>query len=193
MGIIIHFYWIAEKFTLHGDNIKLNEENNIATFIETGSEPWKKYNTVYGNNTINLNNKNVIKYKWTLKILNGAQHDGQPLTIGIDSSPLISQMINSDFGEKGKNKDDFYGVSVNGWWFTQNGCNRVYDMKALENGHTLILILDVTNRALLCEAYGKLHNIAEDIVMDGKEYNLAVSMCHNKDSVQLMKFQKERK
>merc|ERR1712099_110545 len=66
--VILCFYWIAEKFTLHGDNIRINEEGNIATMIDTvlRKDCWlSQYYTVYGDNAIHLDDEHVSIYKWT--------------------------------------------------------------------------------------------------------------------------------
>ena len=61
--IILLYYWINEKFTIHGDDTTIQDHGTMAKAI------IYRYNTVYGNNkVINLNDSSIRFYKWTFKI-----------------------------------------------------------------------------------------------------------------------------
>ena len=186
--LIMQFYWIAEKFTLHGDYIELNEDGNIATFV---GQPFC-YNTVYGNNVINFDDRNVIKYKWTFKILHGAERNLKPIAIGIDSSTSTTELINNDFSDNSVNGDPFYGIVTNGCSFDNY---RFDDMISggFKNGDSIVLVSDTDEQTLMCESQGATYCVAKRIVCDGRKYNVAVAMSCTEDSVQLVKFESVRR
>ena len=77
--ICISFYWIAEYFTIHTENILLTDNKNTAKTV------GNSVTTVYGN--IKVSDPSII-YKWTFKAEQG-------LGIGIDSS--IKSTPENDF------------------------------------------------------------------------------------------------
>ena len=61
-NIIMLYYWIQEKFTDHGDATKLDGTYLIAI----GPKGFGPYNTVYGNNVININDTSIKSYEQRL-------------------------------------------------------------------------------------------------------------------------------
>ena len=53
--LFMAYYWIQEKFTIHEDEIEINESGTIAGRIRTETG----FQTVYGNNVININDESV--------------------------------------------------------------------------------------------------------------------------------------
>ena len=93
------YYYICELFADHGDNIQLNETNDIAWYIPNAVGK----NTIYGFQIIDPSNRRIKIYKWTLKILGFENRNG--FYFGKDSSD--KQSLNGDF-TFGRNKKPFY-------------------------------------------------------------------------------------
>ena len=65
--IIMFYYWINERFTVHGKAIKLQNNGKVAMRLWE-EEDEELFNTVYGNNVINFDDKSIKKYEWTFEI-----------------------------------------------------------------------------------------------------------------------------
>ena len=63
--VIMLYYWINEKFTSHGQGIKLDKNNTMAT--REKDDNWYTYRSsyfsVYGNNVINIDDTSIVKYE----------------------------------------------------------------------------------------------------------------------------------
>ena len=99
--ICTFYYYHFERFTAHGDKIKLIEYQSIATKCENKSaadDLDDPYHSVYGNIGIIGSNK-ANKYTWTFKILclPGSSTWNENLYIGIDSSN--KSCVNDDFSQ----------------------------------------------------------------------------------------------
>eukprot|EP01084_Bolivina_argentea_P165237 287087_1 len=84
--LCIAYYWIQEKFTVHGDQINVDVSNKIKGCNDCETA---KYNTTYGNKIIDINDKSINTYQWTFKLLNMTRREHNidlPICIGIDAS-----------------------------------------------------------------------------------------------------------
>ena len=60
--LIMAYYWINEKFTVYGNNLALDENANCILY-RGNDEDDGTFNTVYGNDVIDFNDKSITKYK----------------------------------------------------------------------------------------------------------------------------------
>ena len=149
--IIMLYYWINEKFTDHGRHIRLSGNNTIANAIQSNiaGKTHLRYNTVYGNNVINIDDKSINKYSWTIKVnklgLNGL------INFGLDSSK--NKYIDGDFSGFGADSI-YYSIGTDGWIRHPDvSTSNMYD--AIVCGDKIQLILEMSDE------YGQLsYNVA---------------------------------
>ena len=106
--IIMIYYWINEKFTIHGKGIELDSDCKIAKRLRRGNG---KYNTVYGNNVIDINDSSIKCYQWTFEIIAITCYPFVAIAIGIDASG--NKYHSNDFADRYINKNYFYSVASN--------------------------------------------------------------------------------
>ena len=92
--IFLMYYWIQERFTMHGDALVIDEHNHNLIRCKLGyTKSNMLYNTVYGNDkVINFNDTSIAKYEWSFKVL--VKHG--ILTFGIDNSK-DNELVNTGF------------------------------------------------------------------------------------------------
>ena len=185
--LITSFYWIEERFTLHGNELKLNESNLFAQGTQK-SEQIGDFNTIYGNHVINTNDKSIIEYKWTLNYKVGGR---DCIVIGIDSSN--DRMPNDDF--TGTHSTHlYYSVGTNGYTFCSKD-SKYPTVGMFKPQGQMCLVLNLQLNTFKCssnqddspEEWG---TISDDVEFDGLEYNLAVAMtsfCENE--IELVDFE----
>ena len=175
--LCIIYYFIGECFCVHGDNIMVNEERNIAE--GTG---YEHTSTVYGSASINLCTDLIKSYKWTFKV---THNNSSGFEIGIDNSGR--KFIN---GSCHGNSDCYYymlrksGVILGST--PLSGC----DGYPWENESVIEM---------------KIHKVGKDYelvyYLNGKKdasieifpsvYNLAVSISSKKQNIKLIKHETE--
>ena len=184
--VLLH-YWIYETFSKYGDNIVVNKEKNIIKGCN-GIESTI-YNTIYGNNVIEINDKSIKCYKWIFKILSTQRDDlmcDYPISIGIDSSN--KKYTNQDFSDKYINKHLFYAIGTDGYKYTRNGS---FDIMADSyNGNQIELRLNMEYTTLSVK-WGNNEPVSFSRIdfTDDKQYNLAISMpVSHQNQIQLINF-----
>ena len=185
------YYWIEEKFTVHGDYIDLDETNTIATCSKISSQ--YKYNTAYGNGVIDINDSSIIKYKWTFKILRTFHGGSTPICIGIDSS--YNRCINNDFSSDRDNQDLYYSIGSNYCTFSSEDLSSPLIPNDTEctwfhDGDVVDMILDVKARELRLAKDQAILIFAKRMNFSKvKKYNLAVAMRRDEDMQPMRKLQ----
>ena len=189
--VIAIFYWIQEKLTLHGDYVKVDYQTNTIQ----GTDIMKifgnmKYNTIYGNKIVNLNDEWIQEYQWTFKIISLAsfEHDDEfPIIIGIDSS--LDKCTNTDFSSTSFNGGLFYSIAGNG--HSYNAYNFAEDvMRIWEQGDTIKFMLNPFKRQLKVQKNDdKVIVFHKHFDYAAKEYNIAIAMAPlTENIVQLIDF-----
>ena len=201
--MIMVYLWINEQFTVHGDQIELDDTGKIATkkacrcyrmrlnrftTIHTNNAG---YQTVYGNNVIDINDTSIGGYKWTFKITRVDANVKEPLLIGIDASR--DRKKNLAFTKQSlvmDTKYPYYAIDSNGW---TNNSNRVSVRCEIA---ALCLDIDCNKYGTLSwEMYDRVLNrrmvIAYNINMNYHRYNLAISIATKriKQIVELINFE----
>ena len=81
---------------MHGKHSKLDTSCKEAK--STGLDEFS-YNTVYGNDVVDIRDTSITMYKWTFKIISCYNYR-MPTCIGLDRSIDNHKRINADFAEK---------------------------------------------------------------------------------------------
>ena len=166
--VVMVYYWINEKFAKHGDNITLRSNGKIARC----SYPWIiKYNTVYGNNVIDIQDRSIVSYKWTFK-LNLISAVPPAICIGLDST---DKNANTDFA---RGHSSFYSVGTNGCLYNDD-IDPLQICKHMEQGDYLKMYLRIDNDvgALSFQVNDGLDVvIGTDIWLRDYNYNMAISI-----------------
>ena len=81
------YYWRNEKFTVHGNNIRMDTECKVAKRLGRNGRICQQYNTVYGNNVIDVNDS----YQCTLNVING--HLIMKLLLQAEYGPFQLELI----------------------------------------------------------------------------------------------------
>ena len=115
--LTILYYSNPEYFTIHGENMKVNENKDVIECIRA----IRDNNTVYGNFVITKEDKG--KFMWTFKLYKA--ESGAIARIGIDSSN--KKFANTDLTGYGNNENAYYiyhsyYVEYPGLW---RGCNKI--------------------------------------------------------------------
>lgn len=183
--LIIVYHWIQEKWTRHEDSIELDNNNKIAR--KKISASWG-YDTIYGNNAIDANDKSIIMYKWKLKLTKKSISGGYPIFIGIAPSN------NEDAASL---RPFIYGYHS---WMAIDHTGREgkwCDFYELQTGDhlSLILRLDMIQRKLFCkmdtEQTDHEHELGDDIDLVEYKWNFAIALCNYIDvqqEVELVEF-----
>ena len=202
--LIILYYWIGEKFTTHGDGIKVDKTKKIAWYNDTFGT---SYNTVYGNYVIDINDTSIIRYEWTFKIISTLDIDLHPMCIGIDSSN--NKFINDDFSNF-KNNHPYYGIGSNGYSYYHGLrdkyiCGKpVSDSDRVEFGDVVFdnwregdivkMTLHIKSKRLNLWTPCHMLKFGKNIdFSDARKYNIAIAMLRGSDEplrkIQLVKFE----
>ena len=187
--LFLAYYWIQELFTKHGQGMRMDASCKKVTREGDYILINEWYNTVYGNNVVDVNDTSIRCYKWRFKIY------GEPFILGIDSSTNVDKLINWDFANPYENKADYYSICTAGETaYTINSKSdsneRSFD-KIWGDGDIITLTLLMDWKELLCtvnDAYE--YTVAENIDFDKfKSFNVAISIERESDSVELLSFQ----
>ena len=81
--VIMLYYWIHEKFVMHGQGIILDKNSNIATRTPSKTKP--AYSSIYGN-VIDFNDTSITIYKWRFRLNCVSSNSTNPISIGIDAT-----------------------------------------------------------------------------------------------------------
>ena len=197
--LIILYYWIEEKFTAHGSKINVDKTNKIAWYDDTAG----KYNTVYGNYAIDINDTSIVRYKWTFKIISTYPIDDWPIVIGIDSSN--NKFINNDFASNKINDSIYRAIGSNSYSYNHGFNDKPVDernriqFKSVvydnwRNGDLVEMVFNVKTNRLDLKTPSQWLRFAKNIdFSDGRKYNLAVTMFRGVDQplrkIQLVKFE----
>ncbi len=101
--LFLSYYWIQEKFTVHGDY------KNLIHVKQFGNDWTYLSNTVYGNSIIDYNDTSISKYIWSFRYINKSHYG---IVFGIDFSN--NQHINSEINDN-DNEYDHHGYCMNGY------------------------------------------------------------------------------
>ena len=176
--LFITYYWIDEHFTSIGKNTVL-VTNRIARINVHGKHI--KYNTVYGNDVINIKDKSISKYEWIFELVNPEiKYNAKfPICIGLDSSN--NKYINTLFCSSRFDKDKYkkYGCWSNGFLNGYDHVNPIMVQRTFadewKDGDIICMALDVKEKKLKYSINGvKCMNIKIDL--KNQEYNLAVAL-----------------
>ena len=190
--VVLMYYWIQERFTLHGEDIELDKTKRIARRFRIDKQT---YNTVYGNNVIDINDKSIGCYVWTFKVKNIPKNEYDfPICVGLDSSK--DEFINQDFSDSRHNHDSFYSIGTNGIRYNSEGFQPRstgwdvdWDVDVME------MHLNMGSRKLTVW----INNVFEVVIAnkinfqssDNKRYNLAIGLSDDPDrnnEIQLIDF-----
>ena len=184
--LCLKFYFIAEEFTVHGPNIKINQSKDIA-WRHDQSECILPKNTVYGNIVIDPSNKNINMYKWTFRILELRVKDG--FYVGIDSSNKYYTHSHFTLG--------IY-QSRRAYAFTMCGrtrpkkASKYYRELIFNEGDVICLILNIKTRVLgIIIDDEVIETCHHNVQMDHVEYHLAIAMHYNGQKIQLINYETE--
>ena len=197
---IIAFYYNPEYFTTHGQHIKLNEAQNIATYCLDTSVEDSPLNTVYGNIRV-TNNDHYNKFVWEFRISKAAPNI--VIAIGLDSSDKL-------YGDKAFDsyitRDNvFYSFEDNSSLphINKSTANDKggYDIDAKEYGtpftlgqeNNVIMEFDTKKKTLRYFVNGEDQGIAVDkdlMQIDENEFIAAISM-NDAVIVELLRFQQK--
>ena len=186
--LFLMYYWIEEKFTIHGKQLQIDSSNKNHIIGNNKTDYSHSYNTVYGNNVIDMNDTSIIEYKWTFEYSNIAPFGTY---FGIDSSnnKWINDCIHRD---RGNSNEKYYSICINGkiynydleWWLNSHG----YDEEGI-----LHLKLNMKDKSL----FFKMDNnkawmsINTDVDFEDNKFNMAVSVpkwSASNQSVKLISF-----
>ena len=175
--LCISYYFTREYFTKHGNNITLNDKQNIA------KKSGKHYDTVYGN--IDIDGSSPMRYIWTFKIIQ-IEYE---MDIGIDASNKL--YCNTWFHNKDKNKSHFYALAEDGRRSAHN--TPLYDEHCDENFANGVIIKMELNVPLATLAFfidNKYQGVAfKDIDFRNKVFNMAIFMGMPDDEIELIDFE----
>ena len=165
ISIILSFYLIVERFTDHGDKLRIDETNsNMVSGVIIPNKSIS--NTVYGNNVIDKNDTSISKYIWGFKYSN--KSSGR-MVFGIDV--VGNKYLNKHFIHHSK---QFYSICLND---TPFNCSDYKGKSCKEDNQpqegVLYLTLDMIKKELSFKIEGTEGIIATEIDMD-KYFNLAV-------------------
>lgn len=189
----LSYYFLNDYFTIHGDNIIVNESGTIAQ----GNKSLFSRNTVYGNELIELNvNHRHYQWKWKFR-LSQINPDTPGFWIGIDSSN--KNKVNCTYSIY----DDtyfFYGLTNKGR-IVRSGS---YPVKMLESkkkwGQETMIDMRIQFTTLKCTEMADSEGwwlIFRDISQDMEEswvsikeskYHLAIVMSEKGQKIELLKY-----
>ena len=184
--LFLMYYWIQEKFTKCGKHIVLDSKCKKAQ--KKYKNVFCPYDTVYGNNVIDIDDTSIKIYKWTLKISASLGFSpSYPMCIGIDS---YHESMNDDFSSTHVNPGEFYSIGSNGGCYSWNQSKEIFKQEILTEDN-IVLILNVVDRKLMCCINDvKEYLVADNIDFDKEEsYNLAVGICQLEEKVEIVRFE----
>ena len=179
-NLCLNYFWISEYFTLHGSDITLNKDKNIAKVNKENSN-----GTVYGNVDIDINA--LVKYEWIFET-----SGFEEICIGIDSSN--KQYPDKDYTDPVINKFNFYAYYNGGNKFfcgSDRTGTKYGDSWEDDQKYIIKMILNVPNKTLEYYVDNESEGIAFDnIDFNDKEYNMAVytNRSDKESVVQLLDF-----
>lgn len=186
--LFLIYYWINEKFTVHGDDIKLEQDGKVATRLKKIIAP---YHTAYGNHTIDLADTSIIAYQWTFQIRDIPFKNLSPICIGIDASS--DKYISHDFTAAYYNHCEFYSIGSNNNVYNRRWSewsdNNLKLLRKWRKDDILVLLLNVQSKNFKIKMDGQEGLIANNIWFQNTKYNLGVALPHENARVELIDFQ----
>ena len=174
--IFLMYYWIEEKFTICGRKLKLDGTNKCKSipYLRDYYDKTYEYNTVYGNNVIDVNDTSIAEYKWTFKYKNLGT---VCMYFGIDASQ--NKMINQEFCSKWDNNHAFFSIGTSG--YATSYCDEdVVEYGQMDDKGILHLILDMKKKKLYFALNDEKHrhkiNWIGFELREKKRFNMAVSI-----------------
>ena len=173
--VILYYYYMAEFFTEHGDDIELNEDSDTMTLVSGDSAQ-----TAFGNILINC--KSDIIYEWTMKI--------ERLPTGVR---LYAIGIGIDSSKRETVNDCFIDAGNHGFicWHCGIGEHKtgIFGCKSFKEDDIVKLEINTKlQKCVLCINDGKSSELGK--YLDWTEnYYLAVTICEPKCCVRLIDFQ----
>ena len=194
--LFLAYYWIYDKFTIHGDGLIVASENyNLIRNVSRSSALI--WNTVYGRQgVINYNDTSIIKYEWIFRF---KKTDDPLILFGFDSSN--GECINEDFSDNSINKEQFIVVGDDGNTY----CSAPMICKSLTKsmrqlhvkGEGIVhIILDIQRKMALCAFDGseQEHEFGENIPIDKHQFSIAIAIPTRKQTeVDLLDFKMYQK
>lgn len=190
--VAIDYYLILEKFSEHGNGLKLSRNHAAITMVSPNNT---RERSAYGDVIIDISDSSISQYIWDISVEGDLKN---PIGIGIDSNDPIERewILNTNFALNicGSQHYSFqiWGdlgfitlIPKNG--DTQYVALKPYDRK--DNDRMVItLIADMTKKSVVLNIDDKKVTHHQDIEIKNQKFRFAISLSTKTQKINIEKF-----